>query len=426
MGGALKRTIMLFLVAILLTGCWDRREPEELVPVLALGFDMDEEGFYEVVAQLSNPSAIGGGGAGGDPTGGTAGGGRGTKRTFWTHSVKGHTPFEAIRNLALTTTRLISLSHLEFLLLSEKLARHGIGPIIDLFERERQLRLSVHVAIVEGDLKELLDAEFPLEMTAAMGLSRLFRLLRAERSVITEGPLLAKIVLLERPGEEMTLPRVKLLQSEGPNRSKGSSPSPSPVTSPGPPAEVSGGAAFRGEKMVGWLDIREARGWNWITGRGQRGPILVKTPGVEGLVTIDLLGAKSTVEPVVEGDRIRMRVKVKAWGRVQDQTTPEGDGRTLDLRDPEAIRSLRRRFSAVLRNDMEMAIARAQELGSDIFGFGNAVYRKHPRVWKEFAAERWDEIFKTIPVDITVETVVVRPGLVLSSTTAPRGPREGE
>lgn len=414
MGGAVRIVVIPLLACVLLAGCWDRREPEELAHALVAGFDVDDEGLYEAIVQFPNTVIAAGGADGGDRGGAGGGGGGMRQRPFWTHSAKGRTPFEAVRNLSPTTTRLTVLSHVGLFLISEKLARHGIGAVVDFMKREPQVRLSAHAVIVDGDIKRLLDAEFPLEISPAEGLVRLIRLVRSERTITVDGSLVQKIVELARPGEEMTLSRIEVLEI-GDSKMSGQGQGTSTRSSLKPPAKVSGGAAFRGDKMVGWLDTRETRGWNWVLGKGQRGPVLLQAPGGEGLVTIDLLGSKSVIEPVVDGTEIRMRVKVKVYGHIEDLTESRSNARLPDLRDPEVITSLRRRLSQVIRNDMEISIAKAQELGADIFGFGNAVYRKHPKAWKELAAERWDELFKNLPVDISIEAIIARPGLVFSS-----------
>lgn len=414
MGRAVRIVVAPLLACVLLAGCWDRREPEELAHALVAGFDIDDKGFYEVIVQFPNTAIAVGGAGGGDGGGGGGGGGGLRQRPFWTHSAKGRTPFEAVRNLSPTTTRLIVLSHVGLFLISEKLARHGIGAVIDFVKREPQARLSARALVVDGDIKKLLDTEFPLETSPATGLLRFIRLVRLEWTITVDGSLVQKVVELTRPGEEMTLSRIEVLETED-SKMGGPAQGASTRSSLKPPAKVSGGAAFRGDKMVGWLDTHETRGWNWMLGKGERGPILLQAPGGEGLVTIDLLGSKSMIEPVVDGTKIRMRVKVKVYGRIEDLTESKANARRPDLRDPEVIRALRRRLSQVIRNDIEISISKAQELGADIFGFGNTVYRKHPKVWKEFAAERWDELFKTLPVDISVEAIISRPGLVFSS-----------
>lgn len=59
--------VLLLLATLIVTGCWDRREPELLAFVLAVGLDKGPTtGEYKIVAQIHNPLAMtqemGGGG----------------------------------------------------------------------------------------------------------------------------------------------------------------------------------------------------------------------------------------------------------------------------------------------------------------------------------------------------------------------------
>jgi spore germination protein KC len=75
-----------------------------------------------------------------------------------------------MRKLTEGVSREFFWAHNRISLLSEEVARKGIYPIMDMVERERQLRTSGHVVIVDGDVKKLMEAEFPLEETGARGL----------------------------------------------------------------------------------------------------------------------------------------------------------------------------------------------------------------------------------------------------------------
>lgn len=399
-----KMTLVLSLVTFLLTGCWDGREPQELMHAVLLAFDIDDQGNYEAIIQFPGPgTAAGGGGEGG----GAGGGGRRTP--FTTNSAKGPTPFAAIRNLSSTTSRLISLSHLRMLLISERLARHGIGAIVDLLEKDRELRLSLHAAVVEGDLKRLFTAPFPLESTPAMGLERLVRLMKYERSITPDAPFLEKLGELARPGEEMLLSRIQALPAGSPATEEAAPSEGSQAGSQRPTALAAGGAVFQGEKMVGWFDTDATRGYMLIRGKARRDSVVVKSPDGEGYIAIDVFKSKATLEPVVEDGKVSMQVKIMVHGRIQDQTSLGGNLSGLDLQNPQVLALLKNNLAEAISNYAELSLARARELRVDVFGFGNAVYRKYPYQWEKIG-QYWPEIFPNVPVDITVKAVINRPG----------------
>ncbi|MFO8059419.1 MAG: hypothetical protein R6U70_02005, partial [Bacillota bacterium] len=146
--------IRILLAALIISGaflgssCWDRRDPEHLAYVIGTGFDVEEDGRFHVIAQLANPLVLGGelGATGGED------------KAFWVVSASGYTPLDAMRNLAEGTSRELFWAHNRVVMFSEELARRGIAPVLDLFERQRQLRTIAHPAVVSGDLRTLMEA----------------------------------------------------------------------------------------------------------------------------------------------------------------------------------------------------------------------------------------------------------------------------
>src|SRR5690625_3531663 len=61
-GRELRRTCLVFIIFLLIglvcTGCWDKRELNELAIVKAIGFDIHGENGFEVTVQVINPSEV--------------------------------------------------------------------------------------------------------------------------------------------------------------------------------------------------------------------------------------------------------------------------------------------------------------------------------------------------------------------------------
>ncbi len=395
-----RKLILLLIIAALTlslcSGCWNRREPELLGIALAVGFDYDsEKELYRVIAQLANPVAMGEKGGGG-----AGGGGGGGGSSFWTLEAEGHTPYEALRNLVETSSREIFWAHCRVALFSEKMARRGLHDIIDLFERNRQLRLIVKPVIVKGDLRKILEAEFPLEETGARGLDRFIVTTRFEKSIFPEKNFNEIIATLSQQGKEILIGRMEVLESEEKEDAESSGST--------PPARIGGGALFRGDRMVGWASSKQVQGWGYVTGRAFRSNFVLESPAKKGnFVSIGAFGHSATTS--LQGDESNWRVviKVSMHGRIQEICGP------ADLSvESELTRSLERRATAAVRNRIEAAFSRSQELKSDIFGFGNLIYRKKPRLWEKIK-DRWvEEIYPQLQIDLEIEFKILRSGLM--------------
>ena len=397
----LERLALLLIIAVLAgslsAGCWNRREPELLGVVLAVAFDYDpESGLYQVFAQLANPIAMGGG------TSGSSGGGSGGKKAFWTAGAEGHTPFEAIRNLVEISSRDLFWAHCRVVLFSEDLARRGIKDIMDLFERERQFRLIVKPAVVDGDLRKLIEADFPLEETGARGLDRFIVTTRFEKSIFPEKNLNELISNLSQPGQEMIIGRLEVLET-GKKSSEESG-----GAAGEPPARIGGSALFRGDRMVGWATNKQTQGWTYATGRAFRSNFVIESPVKEGsYVSIEALGHSAQMSLRGDEEKWRIELKVKLHGRIQEFGGPGN----LDT-ESELTRSLERRAAGAVRNRIEAMLSRSQELKADVFGFGNLIYRKNPRLWQKIGPGWDEEIYPQLKIDLFVEYRILRTGLV--------------
>ena len=344
---------------------------------------------------------------------------------FWVNTGRGHTPFEALKDLALTTSRHVNLSHVDVILISEKLARHGIDGVVDLYLRSPDMRLIAEIAVVEGGLKNLLESEIPLEPTPALGLLSMLEFTRQERSQIPRGDFLEKLKLISLPGVDPVLVRFTVLegaqpeaptdsgstqdQSQSQSQGQGQSRVPKPVV------KIHGSAAFHGDRMVGWFENRESVGVNWLLNSISRTIVTVDSPR-GGTIALELKQSGRQITPVVSGNSVSIEARVGALARVQDAVAgSHSDHTVFDGDDPEMVKSVTDRVAQAVRHDIELALARARELGVDPFGFGNVIYRKHPQFWSEVVKDRWREMFKTVEVNLEVEVFLRRPGLVTSS-----------
>jgi spore germination protein KC len=364
--------------------------------VIGAAFDINPDtGFFKALAEVANPGV---GGASQD----VGGGGGGGKAPFWVVEAEGETFFDAIRTLELMSTRFLFWSHLETVIFSEKFARNGLRPVLDFVDREAEARLTSQPFVARGDVKKLLEAEYPLEQLGGVVLRKQFTEILAEESVVPEVDSFRLLFQrLSHPGWELILPRVEVLEA-GEGKGEGTL-SRSNIS----PARISGAAVFRGDRLAGFMDDRETSGYMWITNNVNDSTLTLKCPGnEEKLLSISVSESSTRLEPEIEGDDIRFKLFITAEGRIEDYTCEE-----LPL-DEEYLGSLGRRMAEVIRSDVEMGLDKARELKADVFGMGNIIYRTKPKEWMRLEA-RWAELFSQIKVDIEIDALIERPGLVI-------------
>ncbi|MBE3519384.1 MAG: Ger(x)C family spore germination C-terminal domain-containing protein [Firmicutes bacterium] len=119
----------------------------------------------------------------------------------------------------------------------------------------------------------------------------------------------------------------------------------------------------------------------------------------------DFARAKSKLELEVK-DRVLVTVRVQAEGNLG-----EIQGTLDPMKDPRAWHEMERQMAEAIRKEIMAAISKAKELNSDIFGFGAALNRRHPKEWASLK-DRWDIEFPRIDVKLEVNAKLRRMGLV--------------
>jgi len=173
---------------------------------------------------------------------------------------------------------------------------------------------------------------------------------------------------------------------------------------------ISGTAVFDKDlKLTGKLDSIETRGSAVdIRGKWKAGLLVIDSPGCNNgkKASMEILNASSKIEPRIEDGKVKITVKIKESSSLGEDTCVE------DPLNPEIWAELQQRNSQVIYEEAMLAVNKARKLNADVFGFGDAVYKKYPDEWKALEPQ-WKEIFPELEVNVTVDSKVIRTGMIL-------------
>lgn len=393
--------ILLLVVAVTQVSCWDQNEAEDLGIIVGTAVETAPEGRVRVTVQEINPSGLL---AGGD-RGGTAEGG--AAKSYRNYSLEADTIFDAIRNISKQSPRTPFFAHNQIIIISEELARdRGVSEVIDFFERAPQIRLTTWVLVSKGDILALLDQRGALEATPAM---RIFEIINEQNLTSHYAPLRLGdfIAYMENDNTQTFTAGVEreqnLARPEDPmlRFSEGHLPEPQQNVL------VRGTAVFNQDKLTGWLNDKESRGLLWIRGEVRGGIVNIPVPEQKNkTISLEIIRSKTKLEPEIRDGQIYITITVKEESDLVETTG------TLDLTKPETIKKLEAEQNAVIQEEITAALDKVQqEFGVDVFGFGQAVHRKHPQQWKQLK-KNWPELFPEVSVQIQVESLIRRTGMV--------------
>lgn len=387
----IRVTLLFILITSTTAGCWNRRELNQLSFVMALGIDKHDNQI-ELSAQVANVGEIG---HGSSSEGGTS---------ITNFHVVSSTLYEGLRKLTSIAPRELYLSHMRMLVISEELAREGVRDVLDFFMRNEQMRPDYFVAIAKDvKAKEVLSTLSPTEKIPA---NKLYSSLKTSQNLWA--PTLAVqvdefVANLIAPGKEPVLTGLKtngeIAVSLKDNKLKMAD---SPVglifTQIG---------VFRGDRLVGWLNEQESKGYNYISGnvKSTVGHVQLLEGGK---AAIHILRTKSKVTATMKEGKPIFTVDLQLEGDIGEV---EG---SIDLTKSESIYALEQVLEKKIKEGLQAVVSKAKQLEADIFGFGETLHRSDPGTWKEIKSE-WPNYFVKSEVIFQVDAKLRRTGKVSNS-----------
>ncbi|BBW96115.1 Ger(x)C family spore germination protein [Geobacillus icigianus] len=393
----MKRPLAVFLpfavCVCLLSGCWSKKELTDLAFVIAVGLDKTEDGKYLASFQVVNPGNVAGavqrgGGAAGVPV------------SIYTST--GDSLVEASRKASEKVSRLLYYAHTNLVVVGEEVAREGMDGVFDALERNQQFRTTARLVIARGhSAKDTLSVLTPIDKISANQIIKTLEFSElawgqtmnadawwAIRSLASPGrnPIVTGVVIEGNPKEGR---RQKNVQSSVPDAR---------VT-------LKGLALFKHARLIGWADGPTARGIMWVLDRIHQTNLTIPWGGKREAIGYRIVRAKTNVEADVKNGQPSILVHIKAEGDISEVRVP------INLADTGVIFRLEKQFERGVKQEVAKAIETAQRERTDVFGFGEAVHRADPRLWKKIEKEWHDRYFPELDVTVTADLYIRRTGL---------------
>jgi spore germination protein KC len=428
-----RRMTALALISIMLltcTGCWDRKELNDLNVVTLLGFDLvTENGNPQVLltALVLKTSSTG--------TPGMAGmvGGGAPSTLCQVASVQGETVSDALRNFYMRSPRQLYLGHVLGIVIGEEMARQGIQQVIDFADRDKDIRYRAMVVVCDGTALDALQAQPEYETLASTELIKEIEHDTPFVSKSVPANLFQVIYGLMTPGMDVAMPRmhlftppekgsgirkgppsgtVKIEQQNGEGNEAGKDGETTENTGVGQTANpeektfsVDGSAIFREDKMVGWLNEDESMGVLFITGNAHEAVIPFAFRSPEKNASFVIRHVKSKVKPVITRDGITFEVSIKGDGDLS-----EDKNAAIDVMKESDIKAAEQLIDQEVQDYCQETVAKCQSLHSDPFGFGDLIHQTNPTVWKQIK-DQWRDYYSTVKVQVKVDYVIEQTGV---------------
>lgn len=391
------RKLMFLIVSssVILTGCWDSIELNDIAIVTGISIDPGKEKKYRMTVGYVNPGPLS-----------RQSSEQGAPVSIMT--LEGDSLPEISARMNIGVSRRLVFSHTRALYINEKVAKEGVSSFLDSIERSPQFRNDFNILITKShDAKDFSMINDPFEKVPSLKVQKQIR------------------TLIEGWGGD---PRVRLTDFINAIVSKGRSPVASAVIIKGDPEKgknaesnmsiepdanilMDGMAIFNKDKLVGYLSIEDTRNYVWTQ---KLKNTMVSIPCHESeekeegkskqFMDIVITNNTSTMKTEYVRERPQLKVDIHAEARLNSMQCAE------DLTKISTFDKLEKRSEKYIETLIEETIKKVQtEFGVDIFGFGETLNRKDHKKAKE-VQDKWNEEFSRADVEVNVKVALRRTG----------------
>lgn len=367
-------TALILSISIFMTGCWNNRPLKTIGISAALGFDKSDKSDkkFEFSIQIVKPSAL------------ATEQKQTNEKAFVFGDLSAITMHGAARNLfTVNLDRDVYIQHVQLIVIGEDLAREGIADALDFWERDHEQNINSRIIVAKGlKASKVLQAESEVQKIPSVHIlnSLKKKITTSEAYEITLYDALTK---MKTPGEELILGSIQFALGTG-NTSLQN-------------MDLRGAAAFKGDKMVGWLDKNDAKALQIIENKTEGAVFEVPNPYEEGkFINYEIMKSKAKCEVKIEDNKPSFHIKITVYGgpsEIHGNRTPVNSS---------SINKMEQATSEVIKKLLKKTLNKAQhELKSDIFGFGHKIYQYNPKYW-ETIKDDWDTIYESMPISVEV------------------------
>lgn len=371
----MKKIFIMLTFILLLTGCWNYRELNDYAIATGMAIDY-EDGEYEVSLLFANGS---------------------NKEDKDTQvnvtSEKGKTIYEAIKNISLSMPKEIYISHLSVIVFSEDMAINGLTPALDFLLRDPQSHQNFYLIVAKDTkAKDTLTILTPLADYPSQNITANIKITEKLQGRITNASFNKFVSKILQKGSNPVSNSIIIIgnEEEGTKKEEQENSVASAYT------KLDTLGLFKSDKLVGWATMEESVGINMLLGDVE--VLYLDLPCNNDNLVITSTSYK--VKNNVEKDKIT--VNISANGMINEV------GCSINLEDPKNINEYEQKAEEKMKEYMNMAIDKAKSLKTDIFGYGNMIYKKYPNYFNSI--DDWDEIFPNLKIDINVQFTLEHKG----------------
>ena len=369
--------ILLICFTLLLSGCWNYNELNNLAIISGVSIDKEEDN-YVMTYMISNSSQ-------GDSKSNS------NQASTVLYEGKGSTLTSASENINQKLPKTPYLGHTEVIVISEEIAESDMINVMDFFLRNPESRKEIYVLISkEVKAKDTLSILTPLESFPSENIKSN---IQASENQIATTYTIKYSEFLSNLIEQGIEPTLGVIEVEG-NIKEGQSQESNDKSKQDAEILLERTAIFKNDKLIYITDSKESTAINTINKYLNNIYIETKCDNEKIVTNITSIDIKSDVK--VNNNKVNITINANGIGSLIEVNCKR------DLEDTKIINEIKKDIDNELKNFLSKGINIAKVYKTDIFGFGNMLYKNNPKYWNKIK-DNWNE--EILPnIDIKINT----------------------
>jgi len=337
------------LSLLLLSGCWDNKEIQNLNFAVTIGVDYMENQYVVYITMLDFTSIAK------QETGKSS-----EKAKIWVGKGVGKSLNLAMTNLYMTAQQRIAWSHIGAIILHERALKKGES--IDALSRYREIRYTPWVFGTRESIPDILSthAFFNLSPTATI-LGEPMENYK-QKSLVTPIRYLKFIASMTDKGRTTLLPSIEIFEDQWHVNKK-----------PDPKLGLSGVFAMYSNNYVGHMNVKQLTGLRFMSNETQRTPLqILNDSEVQALISIENL--KVNVHAKMDRGEPRFDANIKLKGTM------------VELLENMSMEDLYAACKKEIEREIRLTFEQAVRMQADVYNLEHYLYKQQNDAWKRLTA----------------------------------------
>jgi spore germination protein KC len=380
------------LVILLLSGCWDKVELNDVSIITGIAIEKGESAQYKMSVSSINSTEL-------TKTSATGN----TPSTVF--SLEGDSVSELSNKMNIGITRKQIYSHTRIVVIDEEIAELGMLEFLDFLERSGEFRNDFNILISKGvKASDILKITFSVQKDPSMKIHSQAQTLLNEWGGDPSVRLTDFISSLVTEGRH---PVASVVSIQG-DPKKGASVDNNKMLDPDAIVTINGLGIFKHDKLMGVLSMEDTRSYLWTEDLKQTNlsvPCGEEVEDIKKFNDIRVISTSSKKETKYNNGRAELIVKVIG----------EADLVGTHCIDPitksETFEKYEKQAEEFIEHEITKTIKKVQEeYEIDIFGFGESLNRSNHKTFKKIKKD-WDQYFTEAEVKVDANIFLRRSGI---------------